>query len=136
MSRGRSADTSGYGTSTTSEIRRSTAALQSAYAASRSKLAPHPLSVVCFRYAPPGLDEKALESLNAAIMHAVNATGEVFISHTKIDGRYALITSSIAAVGDRRSLAQWCERRAMRTENDPAERAWWQEAIGALIARG
>ncbi len=52
------------------------------------------------------------------------------------DGRYALITSSIAAVGDRRSLAAWCERRAMRTENDPAERAWWQEAIGALIARG
>ncbi len=53
-------------------------------------LAPHPLSVVCFRYAPPGFEEKALESLNASIMHAVNATGEVFISHTKIDGRYAI----------------------------------------------
>jgi len=52
------------------------------------------------------------------------------------DGRYALITSSVAAVGDRRSLAAWCERRAMRIENDPAERAWWQETIGALIARG
>lgn len=53
-------------------------------------LAPHPLSVVCFRYAPPGRDEAALETLNTSIMHAVNATGEVFISHTKIDGRYAI----------------------------------------------
>jgi aromatic-L-amino-acid decarboxylase len=53
-------------------------------------LAPHPLSVVCFRYLPEGFDEPALESLNASIMHAVNATGEVFISHTKIDGRYAI----------------------------------------------
>lgn len=53
-------------------------------------LAPHPLSVVCFRYAPPGLDEAQLEALNAALLDAVNATGEVFLSHTKIDGRYAL----------------------------------------------
>jgi aromatic-L-amino-acid decarboxylase len=53
-------------------------------------LAPHPLSVVCFRYAPPGLDEARLDEVNAAIVHAVNATGEAFISHTKIAGRYAI----------------------------------------------
>lgn len=53
-------------------------------------LAPHPLSVVCFRYNPGGLDDEALERLNAQLMHAVNDTGEMFISHTKIDGRYAL----------------------------------------------
>jgi aromatic-L-amino-acid decarboxylase len=53
-------------------------------------LAPHPLSVVCFRYAPPGLDDAQLEARNAAILDAVNATGEVFLSHTKTDGRYAL----------------------------------------------
>jgi cell volume regulation protein A len=52
------------------------------------------------------------------------------------DGRYALITETVMALGDRRSLADWCERRAMRAEDDPAERAWWQETIGALIARG
>jgi cell volume regulation protein A len=53
------------------------------------------------------------------------------------DGRYALISEKAVAVGDRRSLARWCERRAERAlEDDPAERAWWQEAIGALIARG
>jgi hypothetical protein len=53
-----------------------------------------------------------------------------------VDGRYALASESAIAVGDRRSLARWCERRAERAGDDPAERAWWQEVIGALIARG
>jgi cell volume regulation protein A len=53
------------------------------------------------------------------------------------DGRYALTSEVAVAVGDRRSLANWCERRALRVgADDPAEQAWWQEAIGALIARG
>jgi cell volume regulation protein A len=53
-----------------------------------------------------------------------------------VDGRYALTSDTAVAVGDRRSLAGWCERRAQRVGDDPAERAWWQEVIGALIARG
>ena len=54
-----------------------------------------------------------------------------------VDGRYAMVSEKAVAVGDRRSLAGWCERRAQRVgPEDPAERAWWQEAIGALIARG
>jgi aromatic-L-amino-acid decarboxylase len=53
-------------------------------------LAPHPLSVVCFRYASPGFAEAELDARNAELLDAVNATGEVFLSHTKIDGRYAL----------------------------------------------
>ncbi len=53
------------------------------------------------------------------------------------DGRYALTTETVVALGDRRSLAGWCERRARRTgPDDPAERAWWQEVVGALIASG
>lgn len=51
------------------------------------------------------------------------------------DGRYALVSETAVAIGDRRSLARWCERRAQRVdEDDPAQQAWWQEAIGALIA--
>jgi hypothetical protein len=53
-----------------------------------------------------------------------------------VDGRYAVTTESIVAVGGRQALARWCERRAERSGDDPAERAWWQEAIGALVARG
>jgi potassium/hydrogen antiporter len=53
------------------------------------------------------------------------------------DGRYALTSEAVVALGDRRSLARWCERRAQRVASDePAERAWWQEVVGALIARG
>lgn len=52
------------------------------------------------------------------------------------DGRYAIVTETMVALGGRSALARWCERRAARANEDPAERAWWQEAIGALIARG
>jgi hypothetical protein len=51
------------------------------------------------------------------------------------DGRYAITTETLVAMGSRQALAGWCERRAARAGDDPAERAWWQEAIGALIAR-
>jgi cell volume regulation protein A len=53
------------------------------------------------------------------------------------DGRYAVTTATIVAVGGRQALARWSERRAERVGRDePTERAWWQEVIGALIARG
>jgi cell volume regulation protein A len=52
------------------------------------------------------------------------------------DGRYAITTETLTAMGSRQALARWCERRAQRSGDDPSERAWWQEAIGALIARG
>jgi len=52
------------------------------------------------------------------------------------DGRYAVIGPDVVAIGGRRALAGWCERRAARESVDPAERAWWQEITGALIARG
>jgi cell volume regulation protein A len=52
------------------------------------------------------------------------------------DSRYAVVTEGIVAVGGRQALARWCEGRAARGGDDPAERAWWQEVIGALIARG
>ena len=52
------------------------------------------------------------------------------------DGRYAVTSDSVIAVGGRRALADWCERRAERADVEAAERAWWQEVTGALIARG
>jgi cell volume regulation protein A len=52
------------------------------------------------------------------------------------DGRYAVVSEDLVAVGGRRALAGWCERRAARPGVDQDERAWWQEITGALIARG
>jgi aromatic-L-amino-acid decarboxylase len=55
------------------------------------RLAPAHLSVVCFRVVPEGVhDEAEIERVNAAVLERVNASGEVFISHTKLKGRYCL----------------------------------------------
>ncbi|HEX8475698.1 MAG TPA: pyridoxal-dependent decarboxylase [Pyrinomonadaceae bacterium] len=62
-------------------------------------LAPHPLSTVCFRARPPlegatTETEEAraarLDVFNEELMNRVNATGEVFLSHTKLRGALAL----------------------------------------------
>ncbi len=53
-------------------------------------MAPVPFSLVCFRYAPAGLSDDELDRRNEAIMHAVNAGGDVFLSHTKLRGRFTL----------------------------------------------
>jgi aromatic-L-amino-acid decarboxylase len=55
-------------------------------------LAPRQFSVVVLRHVPAHLagDEGALEAHNARILDAVNASGEVFLSHTKVGGRYGL----------------------------------------------
>jgi aromatic-L-amino-acid decarboxylase len=45
--------------------------------------APRPFSVVCFR--KQGSDEE-----NEALLERANRSGEIFISHTRLDGRYVL----------------------------------------------
>jgi aromatic-L-amino-acid decarboxylase len=55
------------------------------------RLAPVKFSVVCFRVRPGGIpDEAELERVNTAVLNKVNASGEVFLSHTKLAGRYCL----------------------------------------------
>ncbi|HEY1654364.1 MAG TPA: pyridoxal-dependent decarboxylase [Candidatus Tumulicola sp.] len=80
-------------------------------------LAPHPLSVVCFRYR--GAEEATLDAFNERLMHALNATGELFISHTRIDGAFALRL----AIGN------------LRTQRRDVELAWQlARREGALLA--
>jgi aromatic-L-amino-acid decarboxylase len=47
------------------------------------RMAPAPLSVVCFRY--KGTDEE-----NQDILDAVNASGKVFLSHTVLNGQFVI----------------------------------------------
>jgi aromatic-L-amino-acid decarboxylase len=54
-------------------------------------LAPAPLNTVCFRYRPAGLsDREQLNALNEHLLEQVNATGKLYITHTKLDGDYTL----------------------------------------------
>ena len=71
-------------------------------------LAPRNFSVVVFRYRPPGVDENELESLNTRILDGVNASGEIFLSHTKAKGRYGIRI----AIGN------------LRTQRHHVARAW------------
>jgi aromatic-L-amino-acid decarboxylase len=70
--------------------------------------APVPFSLVCFRYAPAGASESECERVNAAILHRVNESGEAYLSHTKLNGRYVLRL----AIGN------------IRTEEKHLARAW------------
>ena len=54
-------------------------------------LSPRRLSIVCFRFVPPGtIDESALDRLNLALIDAVRATGRAFLSSTRLRGRTAI----------------------------------------------
>jgi aromatic-L-amino-acid decarboxylase len=72
------------------------------------RLAPVPFSVVAFRHVPAGLagDEAAVDAHNARLLDRLNATGEVYLSHTKLRGRYALRF----AVGNLRTERRHVER--------------------------
>jgi aromatic-L-amino-acid decarboxylase len=53
-------------------------------------VAPVPFSVVCFRYASGDLPDEDADALNQRILVRVNASGRVFLSHTKLGGRFVL----------------------------------------------
>ncbi len=80
------------------------------------RLAPVPFSTVCFRYRPSSLarqEDEAdvpdlLDDLNVRLMDAVNRTGEVFLSHTRLHDRFTIRL----AIGN------------LRTERRHVEHAW------------
>jgi aromatic-L-amino-acid decarboxylase len=86
------------------------------------RMAPTPLSVVCFRFAPhdivtqleaAGPDdaqalEDQLERLNTALVDAVNATGQIFVASTRLRGRLTIRL----AIGN------------IRTDEDHVRRVW------------
>ncbi len=51
-------------------------------------LAPVPFALVCFRMAPAGIAD--LNALNEKIMNDINASGDAYLSHTKLNGKYTL----------------------------------------------
>ncbi|HSL20823.1 MAG TPA: pyridoxal-dependent decarboxylase [Vicinamibacterales bacterium] len=71
-------------------------------------LAPVPFSVVCFRAKPRGTDPAVLDELNERLLQRLNAGGEVFLSHTRLNGTFTLRL----AIGH------------IRTEERHVRRAW------------
>ncbi|MDH5235832.1 MAG: pyridoxal-dependent decarboxylase [Gemmatimonadota bacterium] len=83
-------------------------------------VAPVEMSVVCFRHVPVRFagNEPGLAAHNSAILDRVNASGRVFLSHTKLGARYVLRV----AVGN------------LRTEERHLAEAWQllREGAGAV----
>jgi aromatic-L-amino-acid decarboxylase len=79
-------------------------------------LAPVPFSTVCFRYRPAAMTAREAEPevaeyldwLNIRLMEAVNRSGEVFVSHTRLGGRFVI----------RVAIAN------LRTQDEDVERVW------------
>lgn len=51
-------------------------------------MAPVPFALVCFRVCPIGVAD--LDELNERVMNDINTSGEAYLSHTKLNGRYTL----------------------------------------------
>lgn len=51
-------------------------------------MAPVPFALVCFRVCPAGVAD--LDALNERIMNEINASGEAYLSHTKLNGKVTL----------------------------------------------
>ena len=72
------------------------------------RVAPVPFSTICFRAVPRHVPAEKWDELNEQLIEAVNATGEVFLSHTKLNDRYIIRL----AIGN------------IRTEEKHVRRAW------------
>ncbi|MHB2148225.1 pyridoxal phosphate-dependent decarboxylase family protein [Calditrichota bacterium LG25] len=54
-------------------------------------MASRTLNLVCFRYHPPAVsDEHKLDEINQALLQRLNASGRLFLTHTRVQGKYTL----------------------------------------------
>lgn len=82
------------------------------------RVAPVPLALVVFRWAPEGVEGEEADRLNQAILDRVNASGELFVGPTRLNGRLVIRL----AIGN------------LKTTRAHVERAWalLREAADAL----
>jgi aromatic-L-amino-acid/L-tryptophan decarboxylase len=52
--------------------------------------APVLMGVVCFRFAPAGLDDAASDRLNQQTVESINASGLAYLTHTQVGGRIVM----------------------------------------------
>lgn len=80
-------------------------------------MAPSPFGLLCFRHHPAGMDEAELDHHNEALLARVNASREVYLTHTRLSGRYTI----------RMAIGQW------QTTEAHVARAW--ELVRAAAGR-
>jgi len=53
-------------------------------------MAPTPFSTVCFRFNPGNISEDELNQLNEKLLEKINESGKLFLSHTKLNGKFVI----------------------------------------------
>jgi aromatic-L-amino-acid decarboxylase len=53
-------------------------------------MAPAPLNIVCFRYAPAGLSDELVDAFNRSAVAAIQADGRAFVTGTVWNGHAAI----------------------------------------------
>jgi aromatic-L-amino-acid/L-tryptophan decarboxylase len=81
-------------------------------------MAPVPFSLVVFRHTPRGMTDDEADAHNEAVMAALNASGDAFVSHTRIRGRLALRM----AIGNLRTTEAHVRAAWRRLRETAAER--------------
>jgi aromatic-L-amino-acid decarboxylase len=65
---------------------------------------PPDLSVVTYRWAPPGASPERINEINQAILDGARRDGSVFLSSTMLDGRFTLRMAALAFRTHRRTI--------------------------------
>lgn len=54
-------------------------------------MAPMAFNLICFRYRPENIEDEArLNEINEELLKKLNSTGKVYLSHTKLNGKFTL----------------------------------------------
>ncbi|MDQ4037103.1 MAG: pyridoxal-dependent decarboxylase [Actinomycetota bacterium] len=77
-------------------------------------VAPHPLSLVCFRPRWPHRDDEEADRRTMSVIDSLNRSGECYLTHTKVSGRTVIRASIGAPSTNREDVARVWE--LIRTE--------------------
>jgi aromatic-L-amino-acid decarboxylase len=83
-------------------------------------VAPTPFALVCFRYRPKAMatDAGRLDVLNEKILSTVNASGRLFLTHTRLGGKYVLrLSIGALATQQRHVRAAWEELKRVAQDH-------------------
>ncbi len=53
-------------------------------------ITPASLALLTFRYCPPGTDDETLDALNEQLLHTLNDDGRLYLTPTRVRGRYVI----------------------------------------------
>jgi aromatic-L-amino-acid decarboxylase len=76
--------------------------------------APQCMGIVCFRFVPAGLDAPACDAFNERVVAKVNASGDAYLTHTRLGGRACVRVGLGNVLTTERHLAHaWSRLRAV-----------------------